>query len=412
MSVRAAAAGSLNTRVLRHKREEGEVLDYQASVAEILQDAALLELLEREEGRRLEPLLQSMALLESAGMEVEGDIVVFLEAGEPDWASVVLKVHVPPEVEGRLEGVVWDDPDTPFVALLHRSTRPNYRWQLTRFGPGGEPWGHTDLVELTKAFDVGPMGAAPSGGMVREVHLVDGTVLVRPGLTRLPNFAPGACGALLYDENVRRHNDLLTPHRYDDEDLIELLREVGGVSKQTAQAILSAFPQTSGLEDASVRMLMELGANEKQARRILGAFAMVRACDEACQGRVMGTEIRTPQQVVALLRHEIGHRNQEYFVVVMLDARNKVIDLYGVAVGSLAEVAVHPREVFRKAIATGAHSVVVAHNHPTGNASPSDADLDLTNRLVEVGLNVGIPVVDSLVIAPGEASSMAAAGLL
>jgi len=231
------------------------------------------------------------------------------------------------------------------------------------------------------------------------------TVLVRPGIARLPN-------PVSYTENMddRHSNDLITGFRFDPDELVELMKDASGVSKMTARAILEAFPQGSGLEEASVPMLEQLGANRKQAERILAAFRMVRVCDEACQGRVGDLPIKEPSDVESLLRREIGYRNQEYFVAVMLDARQRVIDLYGAAVGSLARVDVHPRELFRKAIQVGAHSIIIAHNHPTGDSSPSKADVELTERMVDVGRDVGIPVIDSLVITPNGFTSLAASG--
>jgi len=86
------------------------------------------------------------------------------------------------------------------------------------------------------------------------------------------------------------------------------------------------------------------------------------------------------------------------FVVVALDVRNVVLDVIEVARGCLTGVEVHPREVFRPLIRQAAAAAVVAHNHPSGDPTPSDEDLTLTQRLREVGELVGIPLLDHIVV--------------
>ena len=89
---------------------------------------------------------------------------------------------------------------------------------------------------------------------------------------------------------------------------------------------------------------------------------------------------------------------QESFLALFLDARNKVRGAREICRGSAAMCVVHPRDVFREAIANNATGVIVAHNHPSGCPIPSPEDETLTERLVEVGKVVGIPVLDSLVV--------------
>lgn len=185
------------------------------------------------------------------------------------------------------------------------------------------------------------------------------------------------------------------------------------MSKQAATAIAQSFPAGTGLEDASVAVLESLGAKPAQARRIKAAFGLVRVCDRACRER--GARVRHPgeaaKQIVHAIEQAVGTKNQEYFVVAMFDARQKVIDMYGTGVGTLSEVAVHPRELFAPAIQARAHSVIIAHNHPSNDPEPSEADYELTRRMVEAGQLLGIPVLDSLVVTPsGDYVSMAASG--
>ncbi len=107
-----------------------------------------------------------------------------------------------------------------------------------------------------------------------------------------------------------------------------------------------------------------------------------------------------PEVAYALLKDRFRHGEaREHFVIVLLSARQGVIGVETVSIGSLNASIVHPREVFRPAITQAAAAVILAHNHPSGNPDPSDDDLALTRRLAQVGELVGIPVIDHLVIA-------------
>lgn len=102
----------------------------------------------------------------------------------------------------------------------------------------------------------------------------------------------------------------------------------------------------------------------------------------------------------------------EIFVVLMLDVKRRVIAREIVSRGLVDHALVHPREVFRLAIAYGASSIVVAHNHPSGDPSPSDADREVTRTLVAAGRLLDIPVDDHVIVGAGSYVSFLAAGLL
>lgn len=106
-----------------------------------------------------------------------------------------------------------------------------------------------------------------------------------------------------------------------------------------------------------------------------------------------------PRQVWELLRSRAG-RDQEHLFLITLNGANEVIRIHTVSVGLVNRTVVHPREVFRRAVLDNACSVVVAHNHPSGNLEPSLEDLEVTRRLLEAGLLMGIPLLDHLIIGP------------
>ena len=110
-------------------------------------------------------------------------------------------------------------------------------------------------------------------------------------------------------------------------------------------------------------------------------------------------EIKRPEDAVRILRRRFKHgEGRELFVILLLTTRNTVLGIETISIGSLNASIVHPREVFRPAITQGAASIIVAHNHPSGNPDPSDDDLAITKRLVETGELVGIPVLDHLIL--------------
>lgn len=92
--------------------------------------------------------------------------------------------------------------------------------------------------------------------------------------------------------------------------------------------------------------------------------------------------------------------DREMFVVLHLDVRNRVVAHEITSIGSQTASLVHPREVFKSAILKGACSLILAHNHPSGDPSPSKDDIDLTHRLVEAGRLMGIEMLDHIIVAP------------
>ena len=109
--------------------------------------------------------------------------------------------------------------------------------------------------------------------------------------------------------------------------------------------------------------------------------------------------IRHAGDVWAIL-HEYGTttKTQEHFVVLYLNTRHNVLAVQTVHIGSLNGVDIHPREVFRGAIMAGAHSIIIAHNHPGGDPTPGTDDLKVTERLRKVGDLLGIPVLDHVIV--------------
>lgn len=116
--------------------------------------------------------------------------------------------------------------------------------------------------------------------------------------------------------------------------------------------------------------------------------------------------ITSPEQACRLLE-PAADNDRENFYVVSLNSRNQVIGVEEVAKGTLTGVEVHPREIFKGAIAMNAQAIILAHNHPSGANVASRDDIELTRRLVKAGELVGVPVLDHLIVASDGCTSLA-----
>ena len=126
----------------------------------------------------------------------------------------------------------------------------------------------------------------------------------------------------------------------------------------------------------------------------------------ATKPRSKKINIKSPDEVAALFLEEMRYLKKEYFKVLLLNTKNEIIMIENISVGNLNSSVVHPREVFCTAIKKSACSMIAVHNHPSGNPSPSQADIDITKRLVEAGELLGIKVLDHLIIGDGTYTSL------
>ncbi len=109
--------------------------------------------------------------------------------------------------------------------------------------------------------------------------------------------------------------------------------------------------------------------------------------------------VRGPDDVVALVGRKLLSEPREHFLVLLLNACHECVAVETVSIGSLNASIVHPREVFRPAVVASAASIIVAHNHPSGDPEPSEEDVAITRRLAQVGELLGIGLLDHVVIA-------------
>lgn len=185
-----------------------------------------------------------------------------------------------------------------------------------------------------------------------------------------------------------------------NQELIAILLRTGTKQESVlvlANRILSSFDKIQDLKYATIEELMLVkGVGKAKAVQILAAAEIgKRMYRKHSEGRYT---IRSPEDAAAYLMTDMASLNQEHFVVLFLNVKNEVLHKQTIFIGSLNSSIVHPREIFREAVKRSAASIVVAHNHPSGNPSPSPEDIEVTKRLIEAGSIMGIEVLDHVII--------------
>ena len=125
-----------------------------------------------------------------------------------------------------------------------------------------------------------------------------------------------------------------------------------------------------------------------------------------------GASVRSPSDVARITQLLIGESAQEHFLVVLLDVKNRVLGYSETSRGGIDTCPVDPRIVFRTALAVGASSLIAAHNHPSGDCTPSTDDIILTRRLKEAGELLGIPLLDHVIVTDSGTTSLRERGEL
>ncbi|MBI4342684.1 MAG: DNA repair protein RadC [Candidatus Omnitrophica bacterium] len=179
----------------------------------------------------------------------------------------------------------------------------------------------------------------------------------------------------------------------------------------SARRLLAAFGSLRGIAEASVERLCAVrGIGPAKAVQLKAAVEVARRVAPGDAGD--RPVVDSVEAAAALLRPHLLDKPKEHVVALLLDNRHRLIRLAPIAVGSLSASLVHPRELFKEAIAASAAAVLVAHNHPSGDPEPSAHDLELTRRLAAAGELLGIEVVDHLIVAAQGVVSLRASGAM
>ena len=215
-------------------------------------------------------------------------------------------------------------------------------------------------------------------------------------------------------ERPRERLLALGPARLSDAELVALFLRSGVAGKSAvdlARELIGRFGGLAGLLAAGHGALCEVkGLGEAKAAQLAAVLEMARRC--------LGEELRTgvalnsPAAVRDYLRLALGTREHEVFVALFLDAQHRVIATEELFRGTLTQTSVYPREVVKAALGRNAAAVILAHNHPSGVAQPSQADELLTHSLAEALALIEVKVLDHFIVAGNQTLSFAERGLL
>jgi DNA repair protein RadC len=215
-------------------------------------------------------------------------------------------------------------------------------------------------------------------------------------------------------ERPRERLQKFGPEALSAQELLALV--IGrGIPKKSvmniAQELLARFGNIKAISQATIEELSQIkGIGLAKAAQIKACFELGRR--EELEPELINFNIKDPESVVKAIRASIKDKAKEHFKLILLNPRNKIIGISTISIGTLNASLVHPREVFKDAITHSAASVVLAHNHPSGDPEPSEDDIKITKKLVESGKILGIDVIDHIVVGKNRFLSFKERGLI
>lgn len=200
-------------------------------------------------------------------------------------------------------------------------------------------------------------------------------------------------------ERLKQHG----PKHLNNTELIAILLRTGMTGENVislSSRVLTALGGLAGLGRSSfTELCSQQGLSEAKACQLLAAVELGRRfVSLAPEERVV---INSPQDVANLLMAEMAVLDQEHLKALLLNTKNEVLGIREIYVGNVNSSVVRPAEVFRPAVRDNATSVIVVHNHPSGDPTPSSEDVSITRNLIEAGKMMAVEVLDHLVIGSG-----------
>ncbi len=210
------------------------------------------------------------------------------------------------------------------------------------------------------------------------------------------------------DDRPREKLLLRGSQSLSDAELISILLRTGKKGKtviQIGQELITKHKNLAVLASLSSEALQEVeGIGKDKAATLLAAFEISRRVSSQSK-QIFNKKITSPKEVAEFFIPILIDEVKERFIVVCLNSANKIITYDVISIGSLNTSIVHPREVFKKAIENNSASIILIHNHPSGNTEPSAEDISITKKLVEAGKIMDIQVFDHLIVAGNDFTS-------
>lgn len=202
---------------------------------------------------------------------------------------------------------------------------------------------------------------------------------------------------------------LRDPRSCTDADLVAALFERQNTLEPQIKAA-KILNQGSLTETPYEELISGIGLTLHETARLIAAVELSKRLSTKAEGEKK--VINTPIDVYHLLKDEMAYLEQEHCLVLALNIKNRLLDKYTVSIGTLNSSIVAPRDVFKKALRINAAFLIVVHNHPSGDATPSMEDIEVTKRLGNAGKILGVEVVDHVIIAKNGFYSMKEKGVL
>ena len=184
-----------------------------------------------------------------------------------------------------------------------------------------------------------------------------------------------------------------------DLELVALILQSGNKNRSVFEIASDGLKESEGLSklmSMHVNTLMQIqGIREVKALQLL---ASVELSKRVIRSKVYHASIMRPEDVIEWFEFEYGSLPQECFIALYLDTKSKLISHRVLFKGTLNESVVHPREVFKEAFLQNANSVLIAHNHPSGDCTPSKADFEVTYKMVHVAMTMGVNLIDHIIV--------------
>lgn len=197
---------------------------------------------------------------------------------------------------------------------------------------------------------------------------------------------------------------------------VELLAIILGTGRKgetvlaLSQRILTEFESWGAFHETCLDELLKIeGVGLAKATKVLASIELGKRLAVLSPAR--RTAITAPSDVARLLMLKMRDLDREHFKALILNIKNEVLKIVDVSVGSLNSSIVHPRELYKSAIRASGARLIIVHNHPSGDPTPSDEDIRLTRRLVEAGSILGIELLDHVIFGDGRFLSLKEEGL-
>jgi DNA repair protein RadC len=202
----------------------------------------------------------------------------------------------------------------------------------------------------------------------------------------------------------------LNPASLSDTELLAIILRTGGAGNSAlslASEIIGEYKGFKGILNADI--------NELISHKNLG---VVKTCciKAACEiGLRLSSQVEDPKiyvgkpaDIFSYVRKEFLGKLNEHLFIICLDAKNRIISKDLLTVGTINETLIHPREVFKKALIRNASSIILVHNHPSGDTYPSKEDINVTQRILKISLTMGIALMDHIIVSDKSFTSLKA----